>query len=56
VVVAPGVGILKYRLYEIGRLISRTLAYAIVTGLLAGVYAGLVRHCSHPCAAGFSAW
>ena len=37
-----GVGILKYRLYEIDRIISRTLAYAIVTGLLAGVYAGLV--------------
>jgi hypothetical protein len=37
-----GVGILKYRLYEIDRLISRTLAYAIVTGLLVGVYAGLV--------------
>ena len=33
--------ILKYRLYEIDRLISRTLAYAIVTGLLVGVYAGL---------------
>jgi len=37
-----GVGIGKYRLYEIDRLISRTLAYAIVTGLLIGVYAGLV--------------
>jgi hypothetical protein len=37
-----GVAILKYRLYEIDRLISRTLAYAIVTGLLVGVYAGLV--------------
>jgi hypothetical protein len=36
------VAILKYRLYEIDRLISRTLAYAIVTGLLVGVYAGLV--------------
>ena len=34
--------ILKYRLYEIDRIISRTLAYAIVTGLLVGVYAGLV--------------
>jgi hypothetical protein len=37
-----GVAILKYRLYEIDRIISRTLAYAIVTALLVGVYAGLV--------------
>jgi hypothetical protein len=40
--VGIGVGILKYRLYEIDRIIGRTLAYAIVTGLLVGVYAGLV--------------
>jgi ABC-type bacteriocin/lantibiotic exporter with double-glycine peptidase domain len=40
--IAIGVGILKYRLYDIDRIISRTLAYAIVTGLLVGVYAGLV--------------
>ncbi len=40
--VGMGVAILKYRLYEIDRIISRTLAYAIVTGLLVGVYAGLV--------------
>jgi hypothetical protein len=39
---AVGVAILKYRLYDIDRLISRTLAYAIVTGLLVGTYAGLV--------------
>jgi hypothetical protein len=39
---ACAVAVLKYRLYEIDRLISRTLAYAIVTGLLIGVYTGLV--------------
>jgi hypothetical protein len=37
-----GVGILKYRLYEIDRLISRTLSYAILTALLAGTFIGLV--------------
>ena len=40
--VSMGIAILKYRLYDIDRIISRTLAYAIVTGLLVGVYAGLV--------------
>ena len=39
---AIATAVLKYRLYEIDRIISRTLAYAIVTGLLIGVYAGLV--------------
>jgi hypothetical protein len=39
---ACAVAVLKYRLYDIDRIISRTLAYAIVTGLLVGVYAGLV--------------
>ncbi len=32
--ISMGVGILKYRLYEIDRLISRTIAYAIVTGVV----------------------
>ncbi len=39
---ACAMAVLKYRLYEIDRIISRTLAYTIVTGLLVGVYAGLV--------------
>ena len=29
-------------LYDIDRIISRTLAYAVVTGILIGLYAGLV--------------
>ncbi len=40
--VSMGVAILKYRLYDIDRIISRTLGYAIITGLLIGIYAGLV--------------
>jgi hypothetical protein len=40
--VGIGVGILKYRLYDIDRLISRTLSYAILTGLLVGVFVGIV--------------
>jgi hypothetical protein len=37
-----GVGILKYRLYEIDRLISRTLSYALLTAMLVGVFVGIV--------------
>ena len=40
--VSIGVGILSYRLYEIDRLVSRTLSYAILTALLVGTFVGLV--------------
>ena len=37
-----GIAVLKYRLYEIDRIISRTLSYGVVSAVLIAVYLGVV--------------
>jgi hypothetical protein len=40
--VSIGIAVTRYRLYEIDRLISRGLSWAVLSGLLLGVYAGAI--------------
>ena len=40
--IAIGIAVTRYRLYEIDRLISRTIGWALVTGVLVAVFAGTV--------------
>jgi hypothetical protein len=42
VALAIGFAILRYRLYDIDRIVSRTIGWALVTATLVGVFAGLV--------------
>jgi hypothetical protein len=40
--VSIAIGVTKYHLYDIDRVISRTVAYVLLTGCVVGVYVGLV--------------
>jgi hypothetical protein len=45
--VSLGVAVLKYRLYELDRIISRVVSYALITAVLVGFYTGLVLLTTH---------
>ncbi len=40
--VAIGLAILRYRLWDIDRIVSRTIAWALTTGLIGALFAGLI--------------
>jgi hypothetical protein len=42
VAVGVGIAVLRYRLYDIGRIINRTIVYALLTAVLVGLYAAIV--------------
>jgi len=45
--VCMGVAVLKYRLYELNRVISRVVSYTLITALLGGLFAGLILLAAH---------
>jgi hypothetical protein len=45
--VCMGVAVLKYRLYELNRVISRVVSYTVITALLGGLFAGLILLATH---------
>jgi len=45
--VCLGVAVLKYRLYELNRVISRVVSYTVITALLGGAFAGLILLADH---------
>ncbi|MBI1377858.1 MAG: hypothetical protein GC157_10305 [Frankiales bacterium] len=53
---ACGVAVLRYRLYDIDRIISRTAAYTVVTAVVVGVYALVVTSASALLPDGSSSW
>ena len=40
--VAVGIAVLRYRLYDIDRVVSATVAYAVITALLAGAFVAII--------------
>jgi hypothetical protein len=40
--IGAGIAILRYRLYDIDRIINRTLVYGLLTAILGGIYAGAI--------------
>ncbi len=44
--VCIGIAVLRYRLYDLGRLVSRTVSYAVLSAVLLGVYVAMVSTAS----------
>ncbi len=42
VAIGVGIAVFRYRLYDLGRVVNRTIVYAILTAVLVGLYAAIV--------------